>query len=145
MPRVLLVAATTGYQTRMFADAARQLGFDLVLATDRCHVLDDPWGDRAVPVHFEDPNGACDALMANGPFDAVTAVADRGTLVASITAEALGLPHNSPAAIAASRDKFLARQRFQAYNSFSKGRWCGSNVQHISLTQRSALMAAEPA
>lgn len=114
MPRVLLVASTTGYQTRMFADAARRLGFDLVLATDRCHVLDDPWGDHAVPVHFEDPNEARDTLLANGPFDAVMAVADRPTLVASTTAEALGLPHNSPAAVIASRDKFLAHQRFQA-------------------------------
>ena len=43
MPRLLLVAATTGYQVRVFADAARQLGVDVTLATDRCHVLDDPW------------------------------------------------------------------------------------------------------
>src|SRR5437016_9821190 len=113
MPRVLLVAATTGYQTRVFADAARRLGYDLIVAYDRCHVLEDPWGDRAIPVRFEDPNGARDVLAANGPFDAIMAVADRATLVAALTAEALGLPHNSPAAVAASRDKYLARQRFQ--------------------------------
>src|SRR6266446_321932 len=114
MPRVLLVAATTGYQTRVFADAARRLSYDLILATDRCHVLEDPWGDRAIPVRFEDPSGASDVLAANGPFDAIMAVADRPTLVAALTAEALGLPHNSPAAVTASRDKYLARQRFQA-------------------------------
>ena len=45
--RVLLIGATTGYQTRVFADAAERLGYELVLATDRCHVLDDPWGDHA--------------------------------------------------------------------------------------------------
>ena len=99
MPRVLLVAATTGYQTRMFADAARRLGFDLLLATDRCHVLEDPWGDRAIPVRFEDANAARDVLVASGPFDAIVAVADRPALVAAITAEALGLPHNPPAAV----------------------------------------------
>jgi len=114
VPRVLLVAATTGYQTRMFADAARRLGFDLVLATDRCHVLEDPWRDRAIPVRFEDANAARDVLVANGPFDAIVAVADRPALVAAIAAEALGLPHNPPAAVSASRDKYLARQRFQA-------------------------------
>ena len=58
MPRVLLVAATTGYQTRVFAEAARHLGFDLMLATDRCHVLEDPWGDRAIPVRFDDPRAS---------------------------------------------------------------------------------------
>lgn len=114
MPRVLLVAATTGYQTRAFADAARRLGFDLVLATDRCHVLEDPWGDRAVPVRFEDPEGSRDALVAAGAFDGIVAVDDRPTLIAALTAEALGIPYNSPAAVARCRDKYLARQRFQS-------------------------------
>ncbi|MBZ5595365.1 MAG: ATP-grasp domain-containing protein [Acidobacteriia bacterium] len=114
VPRVLLVAATTGYQTRAFADAARQLGFDLVLATDRCHVLKDPWGDHAIPVRFEDPVSSRDTLAAEGRFDGVVAVADRPTLIAALAAEALGIPYNSPAAVARCRDKYLARQRFQA-------------------------------
>ena len=114
MPRVLLLAATTGYQTRSFADAARRLGFDLVLATDRCHVLEDPWGDHAIPIRFEDPDGSRDTLAAKGPFDGIVAVADRPTLIAALTAEALGMPYHPPATVAACRDKFLARQRFQA-------------------------------
>lgn len=114
MPRVLLVAATTGYQTRVFADAARRLGFDLVLATDRCHVLEDPWGDHAIAVRFEDPHGGRDILAAAGPFDGIAAVADRPTLIAALAAEALGIPHHSPAAVTACHDKYLARQRFQA-------------------------------
>jgi hypothetical protein len=40
--RLLLVAATTGYQSRIFAEVARQLGVEVSLATDRCHVLNDP-------------------------------------------------------------------------------------------------------
>ncbi|HXJ40567.1 MAG TPA: ATP-grasp domain-containing protein [Bryobacteraceae bacterium] len=114
MPRVLLVAATTGYQTRAFADAARQLGLDLALATDRCHVLEDPWGDHAIPVRFDDPLASRDVLLAAGPFDAVVAVADRPTLVAALAAEALCIPYNSPASVAVCHDKYLARQRFQA-------------------------------
>jgi hypothetical protein len=114
MKRILLVAATTGYQTRMFADAARRLEFDLVLATDRCHVLEDPWGDQAVPVRFDDPYSAVEAIGQAGPFDGILAVADRPAFVAAIVAEKLGLPYNSPAAVEAARNKFLARQRFQA-------------------------------
>ena len=114
MPRVLLVAATTGYQTRAFDAAARGLGFDLVLGTDRCHVLEDPWGDHAIPVRFEDAFLSRDVLVAEGPFDAVVAVADRPGLVAALTAEALGIPYHSPAAVSCCRDKYLARQRFQA-------------------------------
>jgi len=68
MKRILIVAATTGYQTRMFADAARRLGMEVVLATDRCHVLEDPWGDHAVPVRFDDPEAAVDKVVQAGPF-----------------------------------------------------------------------------
>ena len=50
---LLLFASATGYQIRVFADAARRLGIELALASDRCHVLDDPWGDRAIPVRFD--------------------------------------------------------------------------------------------
>ena len=52
MKHVVLVAATTGYQVRMFDEAARRIGIGLTLATDRCHILEDPWADRAVPVRF---------------------------------------------------------------------------------------------
>ena len=53
MPRILLLATTTGYQTRAFGDAAARLGADLVFATDRCHMLEDPWQDGAIPILFE--------------------------------------------------------------------------------------------
>ena len=114
MKRILLVAATTGYQTRMFADAARRLDFDVVLATDRCHVLEDPWGDHAIAVRFDDPHSTVGAIAEAGPFDGILAVADRPAFIAAIVAEKLGLPYNSPAAVEAARNKFLAHQRFKA-------------------------------
>jgi hypothetical protein len=36
---LLLFAATTGYQIRVFVDTARRLGVDVTLATDRCHII----------------------------------------------------------------------------------------------------------
>ena len=54
MARVLLLATTTGYQIRAFGEAAERLGVDLVFGSDRCHMLDDPWMDRAVPIRFHD-------------------------------------------------------------------------------------------
>jgi biotin carboxylase len=114
MKRILIVAATTGYQTRMFADGARRLGFEAALATDRCHVLEDPWGDRAIPVRFDDPHAAAEAIAQAGPFDGIVAVADRPTFIAALAAEKLGLRYNSPESVDAARNKFLARQRFDA-------------------------------
>jgi biotin carboxylase len=113
MPRVLLVAATTGYQTRSFAAAARRLGIDVTLATDRCHVLEDPWRDNAIPVRFEEPEFAAETL-GGCIVDGIVAVADRPTLVAALTARKLGLRYHSPEAVAACRDKHRMRGIFGA-------------------------------
>lgn len=113
MPRVLLVAATTGYQTRSFAEAAKRLGIEVTLATDRCHILEDPWRDRAVPIRFEEPEAAA-ATLSTIAADGIVAVADRPTLVAALAAEKLGLPFHPPQAVAACRDKHRMREVFAA-------------------------------
>lgn len=111
--RLLLFAATTGYQIRVFADAARRLGIDLTLATDRCHVLEDPWGDRAIAVKFDRIDESVEALDGRY-FDGVAAVGDRPAVLAAAAAEKLGLRFHPPAAARACNDKFLARQLYQA-------------------------------
>jgi biotin carboxylase len=111
--RLLLFAATTGYQIRVFAEAARRLDIDLTLATDRCHVLEDPWGDHAIAVRFEDIPASLEALRGRR-FDAVAAVGDRPAVLAAEAACALGIPFHPPSAVRACHDKYLARQLFQA-------------------------------
>lgn len=116
--RLLLIGATTGYQTRVFADAAEHLGYELSLATDRCHVLDDPWGDRALPLRFEDPPGAAAAVAAafagDARLDGIVALGDLPAYIAALAAERMAIPYNSPDSVARSRNKFLARERFHA-------------------------------
>lgn len=111
--KLLLIGATTGYQTRAFAEAAERLGFDLVLATDRCHVLDDPWGDHALALRFEDPDGAAGVIAAGTRVDGIVAVGDRSAYIASLAAERMGIRYSAPDAVRACRDKFLARERFR--------------------------------
>src|SRR5690348_6221588 len=89
--RLLLFAATTGYQIRVFAEAARRLGVDLTLATDRCHVLEDPWGDRAIAVKFDRLGESVEALRGLH-FDAVAAVGDQPAVLAAAAAEVLQVP-----------------------------------------------------
>src|SRR5215472_4182637 len=95
---LLLIGATTGYQTRVFAAAAERLGYDLKLATDRCHVLDDPWGDRAIALRFEDPAGAAESLASessiDGGIEGVVALGDRPAYIAALAAERLGIRYN---------------------------------------------------
>ena len=114
MPRLLLIGATTGYQTRVFTQAAERLGFELILATDRCHVLNDPWGDRAIALRFEDPEGAAQVLATEAQVDGIVAVGDRPAYIAALAAESMGIHYNSPDSVNASRNKFLARERFRA-------------------------------
>src|SRR5207253_2440602 len=116
MNRVLLLATTTGYQTRAFGEAAERLGVDLVFATDRCHVIDDPWRDGAIPIRFYDEAGSVDAILESArsrPLDGILVVGDRPTVIAARVARALGLPGHSPEAAAIARHKWRTRERLR--------------------------------
>jgi predicted ATP-grasp superfamily ATP-dependent carboligase len=115
-PRILLFTAKLGYQTRAFDAAAKKLGVELVFVTDRCHKLDDPWHDRAVPVRFEVPEEAAFAVMqeqSGRHVDGVLALGDRPTLTAAYVARGLGVPHNHPASVEACRSKLRLREVFR--------------------------------
>src|SRR5215469_8204377 len=115
--RVLLFASKLGYQTRSFDDAARKLGVDLIYVTDRCHQLEDPWCDRATPVHFESPDCAAYAVLQEvrrgTGVDGILALGDRPGLTAAYVARGLALPYNHPAAVEACRSKLRTREVFR--------------------------------
>lgn len=116
MPRLLLFTAKLGYQARSFDEAARKLGVDLVFVTDRCHQLDDPWGDRAIPVHFETPDAAAYSvleLVRGQNIDGVLVLGDRPAVAAAYVARGLGILHNHPASVEACRSKLRMREVFR--------------------------------
>src|SRR3954454_9908610 len=116
MKRILLFATTTGYQTRSFGDAAARLGVDLVFATDRCDMLEDPWQDAAIPVRFHDEDASVDAILdrtRTDPVNGVLFVGDRPTTIAAIVGASLGLPGHQPMATAVARNKLLTRERLR--------------------------------
>ena len=116
MKRVLIIAATTGYQIRSFGEAAGKLGVRLVFASDRCDQLDDPWWDKAIPIRFHDELGASHAIVeafgANPP-DGVIAVGDRPVTIAARVNAAFRLPGNPVTAALASRNKLESRRALQ--------------------------------
>ena len=114
--RVLLFATTTGYQIRMFDEAARRLGIDLRLVSDRCQLLDDPWSDQAIAAQYHDVDGSLHALeqaLAHQSVDGVLAVGDRPTVLAARAAWRFGVPWHSVAGADASRHKVRARERIR--------------------------------
>src|SRR5215831_10213620 len=110
---LLLVAAKTGYQTREFAKRAQSLGYEIQLATDRCDHLDDPWGDQAIALKFDRPDEAAEVLSGR-VFNGIVAVGDRPAEIAAGIAERLNIPFHPQRAVAASRNKFVAKRLFAA-------------------------------
>jgi len=116
MTRVLLLATTTGYQTRTFGEAAERLGVELVFATDRCHLIDDPWRDAAIPIRFYDETASVEAILSAArerPIDGIVAVGDRPTVIAARVANALGLPWHTADGAAIARNKLRTRERLR--------------------------------
>lgn len=110
--RLLIVAATTGYQTRMFAEAARRLGVEAVLATDRCRSLDDPWWDGSVAVRFDRPGEAARLArrLGRSSFDGIAALGDAPAVLAAELAERIGVAFHSAAGARAAHDKHRMRK-----------------------------------
>jgi formate-dependent phosphoribosylglycinamide formyltransferase (GAR transformylase) len=114
--RLLLFTSKLGYQTRSFGDAAGELGVELIFVTDRCHQLEDPWGDRAIAVHFESPEAAAQIVLESQRelrVDGILALGDRPAVAASYVARGLGIHHNHPAAVEACRSKLRMREIFR--------------------------------
>ena len=111
--RLLLFAAKLGYQTRSFEDAAHKLGVQLVYVTDRCHQLEDPWGDQAIAVHFETPEAAAYTVMEalrGQDIGGILALGDRPAAAAAYAARGLGVRYNHPAAVEACRSKLRMKE-----------------------------------
>lgn len=117
MKRVLLLATTTGYQTRMFEEAAARLGVEIVYATDRCEHLDDPWRDGAIAVRFHEEWHSVEAVLkalVARPVDGMIAVGDRPAVLGAQVAHEMGIPAHPPEAATLARDKRLMRDRLRS-------------------------------
>jgi biotin carboxylase len=112
--RVLLLVPTTTYRAEPFLAAARRMGIDVVVGSNRCHVLAEHWpSDGSLLLRFDEPDAAARAILESSrerPFDAILAVDDQATEIAALAAQALELPHNSPAAARTARNKRAMRE-----------------------------------
>lgn len=115
--RVVLLLPTATYRATDFLDAARELGVEVAVGSEEPQTLAEVMGDRALLVPFDDPEKAADAIVDAArvlPFDAVVAVDEPGVIPAAVAAARLGLPHNPPDAVTATRDKAIMRRRLAA-------------------------------
>ncbi|MDE0044513.1 MAG: ATP-grasp domain-containing protein [Chloroflexota bacterium] len=116
MAHVVLLLHSESYRAADFLQAARQLGVDITVASDRRNpaASDD---DRVLEVHLANPQVAASAIIeyaGETAVDAVVAVDDQGVATAALASEQLGLTHNPPSAISATRNKADMRQRLKS-------------------------------
>jgi biotin carboxylase len=115
--RVLLLLPTATYRAPDFLAAARRLGVEVVVGSEEPQALAGSMGDRALLVPFADVGAATDAIVAlhrRAPLGAIVAVDDQGVIVAAHAAARLGIRHNPPGAVAATRDKAAMREALAA-------------------------------
>ncbi len=89
----------------------------MVVGSEHRQAMAKAMGDRAMVVPLASPDAALTAIVAlhsRTPLDAVLAVDDQGIEVAARAAERLGFRHNSPTAVAGTRNKAVMRERLAA-------------------------------
>jgi biotin carboxylase len=116
VPRVMLLIPHASYRAPDFMEAAAKLGVEVVVGSDYRNPLEGADG-RTVQLDYADPDraaGQVEAFALLHPLDTIVPVDDGGALVAARAARRLELPHNPVAAVEATRNKHLLRQRLAA-------------------------------
>ena len=107
---IVLVAPAKSYRTADFLKAAETLRIDAIVAGNAPHPLQGD-GAPAIAVDLNDAEAAGSAIATAAPHAAaVIAVDDDGVLAANAAARLLGVRHNPPDAVAATRDKLAMRR-----------------------------------
>ena len=132
---------TTTYRAHPFLEAARRMNLEVVVGSDFCKVLAEEW-DVPLSLRLRYVSQAVDEIVdyaREHPLDAIIPVDDYTTEIAARACKVLGLPHNSPEAAIAARNKYRMREMLSA-----AGIWCpcfarfdlSLPVEEIALEQR---------
>lgn len=112
MKRILILMPTRTYRAEAFLKAAARLGVEVTVGTEREQVLAHLAPEAFLTLDFRNHRRARQQVLefaARYPIDAVVGVDDDAAVLAAVTAEALGLPHNSVEAVKAARYKDVMR------------------------------------
>ncbi|MGH7607545.1 MAG: ATP-grasp domain-containing protein [Gemmatimonadales bacterium] len=115
--RLLLLLPSTTYRAAAFVEAARRLGVDLTVASERPSTLEQANPAGLLTLDFQHPERAADQardFARRLPVDAVVGVDDDTAIVASHIAARLRLRGNPPQAAVAARDKHRQRELLRA-------------------------------
>ncbi len=117
MPRLLLLLPTATYRTAAFVEAARRLGVELTVASERPSTFEAANPAGLLTLELSDPDRAAAkaaAFAREHPLQGVVGVDDDTAVAAAAIAAALGLRGNPVPAALAARDKHEQRVRLSA-------------------------------
>jgi biotin carboxylase len=111
---LLLLVPTTSYRLEDFRAAARRLGVPLVVGSDRCHRIEDYFGEERdlLSLDYRRPERAAEQIAEAArarPIRGIVPASDPTAVIAALAAERLGLPHNPPAAARRAANKLAMR------------------------------------
>src|SRR5512142_2432633 len=111
---LLLLVPTTSYRLEDFRAAARRLGVPLVVGSDRCHEIEDYFGEEQglISLDYRRPDRAAEQVVEAArarPIRGIVPASDPTAVIAALAAERLGLPHNPPAAARRAANKLAMR------------------------------------
>lgn len=111
--RVLLLLPTRTYRAGAFLSAARQLGIQVVVGSNRRQALSKHLPGRSLTLNFFNPEKATQKIVQFAkkyPLDAIVGVDDDTTVLAAMSSATLSLPHNSVESVIATRNKHRMRE-----------------------------------
>ena len=98
-------------------EAAFVLGIQVVVGSEKERALEKQTSGKTLTVNYLKPDQAVDRIAAfdrRWPLDAIVGTDDETVFLAAKASMQLGLPHNRPDAVQASRDKGRTRERQQS-------------------------------
>lgn len=116
---LLLLVPTTSYRLDDFRAAARRLGVPLLVGSDRCHQVEDYFGEERelLSLDYRRPARAAEQIAEaarSRPIRGIVPASDPTAVIAALAAERLGLPHNPPAAARRAANKLAMRTALRA-------------------------------
>ncbi len=111
---LLLLVPTTSYRLDDFRAAARRLGVPLVVGSDRCHRVEDFFGEERdlLSLDYRRPARAAEQIAEAARRRSIRGIVPASNptaVIAALAAERLGLPHNPPEAARRAANKHAMR------------------------------------
>lgn len=113
-PRIILLASAHSYRARAFLEAAGRMGVEVIKGVDVPPAMIG-LANGPLPLDIRDIERSARDIVAFAQEKSVQAIIpadDSATLLAARAAGLLGLPHNSPESVEATRSKYRMRQLF---------------------------------